>query len=192
MPQIVKEGMVWVKKKIGVLLVAMFLLCANQAWAHTSLKESTPKDGEILTQSIQELTLTFATKVEQTSTVTVSTSEQETVALDSLVIEDDQIKATFAELLKNGAYEAKWEIIGADGHPMEGSIAFSVDAPVVEEEIAVAPEPEAVEVEAAIVDEVEETESTETANGLSGAQIIFIVMALVIFGGFIWLLKRKK
>ena len=54
-------------KKVVLFLLFAFVLFSNQAFAHTSLQESTPKDGEVVTGPIQELTLIFGTKVEQTS-----------------------------------------------------------------------------------------------------------------------------
>lgn len=58
-------------KKVSVLFLILYFLCSNQAFAHTSLKESTPKKGEVIAQPIQEVTLIFETKVEQTSKITV-------------------------------------------------------------------------------------------------------------------------
>ena len=54
-------------KKVVLFLLFVFVLFSNQAFAHTSLEDSTPKDGEVITEPIQELTLIFETKVEETS-----------------------------------------------------------------------------------------------------------------------------
>ena len=92
--------------------------------AHTSLQESSPKDGEIVTEPIQELRLVFGTKVEQTSKIRVANSEGESITLGNLVVEEDEMWATFLQPLENGNYDVKWTIVGADGHPIEGAFSF--------------------------------------------------------------------
>lgn len=116
-------------KKISLLFSFVFLIFSNQALAHTTLSDSTPRDGEVVTQPLQELTLFFETKVEETSKIDVTNSDGESIKLENFVIEDEVMWATFLEPLKNGTYDVNWSIIGADGHPIEGTFSFSVDVP---------------------------------------------------------------
>ena len=109
------------------------MLFSNQAFAHTSLEDSTPKDGEVITEPIQELTLLFETKVEETSSINVLNSNGESVALGNFVIEDGEMWATFLQPLENGDYKVEWKIIGVDGHPINGEFSFSVNVPVTED-----------------------------------------------------------
>ena len=85
-----------------------------------------------LTEPIKELTLLFETKVEETSSINVLNSNGESVALENFVIEDGEMWATFLQPLENGDYKVEWEIIGADGHPINGEFSFSVNVPVTE------------------------------------------------------------
>ncbi|KRF55113.1 hypothetical protein ASG99_10285 [Bacillus sp. Soil768D1] len=119
-------------KKVSVLFLILFFLCSNQAFAHTSLKESTPKEGEVIAQTIQEVTLIFGTKIEQTSKITVLNSNGESIPLGNFVIEDDEMWATFLQPLANGDYKVNWTIIGGDGHPIDGHFSFTVNGPMAE------------------------------------------------------------
>jgi copper resistance protein C len=118
------------QRVILLFLLFSFVLFSNQALAHTSLQDSLPKDGEIVTESIQELRLIFGTKIEQTSKIRVTNSDGEPVELGNLVIEEDEMRTTFLQPLENGNYEVEWTIVGADGHPIEGAFSFSVDVPI--------------------------------------------------------------
>ncbi|MBU5343831.1 copper resistance CopC family protein [Caldifermentibacillus hisashii] len=116
-------------KRLLLLLVFVFSIFSNQVLAHTSLVDSTPKDGQVITEPIQEVILIFGTKIEQTSTLKVSTSSGDSVELNNFVIENDTMRATINQPLQNGLYKVDWQIIGADGHPIQGAFSFSVDIP---------------------------------------------------------------
>ncbi|MCU9599865.1 MULTISPECIES: copper resistance protein CopC [Bacillaceae] len=116
-------------KRLLLLLVFVFSISSNQVLAHTSLEDSTPKDGQVITEPIQELILIFGTKIEQSSNLKVSSLNGDSVELQDIVIEHDTMKASLAEPLQNGSYQVDWQIIGADGHPIQGIISFSVDMP---------------------------------------------------------------
>ena len=63
-----------------------YLFCIFKSSISTHfLQESSPKDGEIVTEPIQELSLIFETKVEQTSKIRVVNSEGESITLGNFV-----------------------------------------------------------------------------------------------------------
>lgn len=107
-------------------MISLFLF-STQALAHTTLKSSTPSEGQILTQSINEVTLNFGAKVEQTSTLEVLKTNGEAVSLQSVSTGDDLMTGIFQEPLENGEYLVKWKIIGADGHPINGEYSFTIE-----------------------------------------------------------------
>ena len=97
--------------RVTLLLLFIFVFVfSNQVLAHTSLLESSPKDGEIVTEPIQELRLVFGTKVEQTSKIRVANSDGESITLGNFVIEDDELWATFLQPLENGESHVKWSL----------------------------------------------------------------------------------
>lgn len=117
-------------KKIISLAVIILMLVSNQVFAHTNLKDSTPKDGEIVLEPLQEITLSFETKIEQTSKFEVFNSKSESVNVENLTIEEDLMKGSFSQPLENGDYKVVWKIVGADGHIIDGEYSFTMNAPV--------------------------------------------------------------
>ncbi|MFE4706872.1 copper resistance protein CopC [Peribacillus simplex] len=186
-------------KKVLLLFLFLFTLFSTQALAHTGLKDSTPKDGEVITEPIQELTLNFQTKVEQTSKVIVSNSKGESVTLGNFVIEDNEMWATFLQPLENGDYKVDWEIIGADGHPIDGQFSFSVNVPG--EENPVNKQEETEQEESEKTEDIQESTTTEPEQDVKVKQnnipsyiipSIMGVLFVIVVGSFLWLMRRKK
>lgn len=169
-------------KKVSLLFLFFFILLSNQVLAHTGLKDSTPEDGEVITEAIQELTLIFETKVEQTSKINVSNSNGESITLGNFVIEDDEMWATFLQPLENGDYKADWEIIGADGHPIEGEFSFSVNVPGDETSID--------KQERTTIQPEQEVKQSNIPTYIIPS--IIGVLFVIVAGSFLWFMRRKK
>ncbi|KRF51483.1 hypothetical protein ASG97_06170 [Bacillus sp. Soil745] len=182
-------------KKVPLLLLLLFILFSKQALAHTSLEDSTPKDGEVITEPIQELTLIFATKVEQNSRISVSNSNGEPVKLGNFVIEEEEMWANFLQPLKNGNYKVDWKIIGADGHPIEGTFSFSVDVPNDQATVESKSETE----EERKQEDNQENKIKKSKQEVQQSNVpsyiipsISVVLFVVVIGSFLWLWRRKK
>nr|WP_263323212.1 copper resistance CopC family protein [Neobacillus sp. Marseille-Q6967] len=115
--------------KITLMTALLFFLFFTNVSAHSHLEDSTPQNGEVLTESASNITLTFETNIEATSTFTLLDAEGKTVTLPEVQINGSQLGAQLETNLPNGAYTIHWKIIGEDGHPLEGDIPFSVDIP---------------------------------------------------------------
>lgn len=163
------------------------LTYSTAVFAHSNLGESTPTDGDIVTEPLQEITLSFDGQIEQGSYIDVQTQTGNSVAVDNIIIGDGILTATFAEALPNDDYRVNWSIISADGHPLEGTFSFNVNTPVQE----VAPEPEAAVTPAdEQVNEVtNESHSTEESSSLTG---IIAVIAIVILAAVVLVMRKKK
>ncbi|MBT2669158.1 copper resistance protein CopC [Bacillus sp. ISL-4] len=182
-------------KNFLLFFLFVFVLFPNQALAHTSLEISTPKDGEVITEPIQELTLIFGTKVEQNSIINVSNSNGEPVKLGNFVIEEEEMWATFFQPLENGNYKVDWKIIGADGHPIEGTFSFSVDVPI--DEAYVENKGETEEERKQEDNKASNTKKTKQEVQQSNVPSyiipsISVVLFVVVIGSFLWLRRRKK
>lgn len=184
-------------KKVSLLFIFLFILFSNQALAHTVLIDSIPEDGEVITEEIQELTLIFETKVEQTSKINVSNSTGESVTLGNFVIEDDEMWATLFQPLKNGNYKVDWEIIGSDGHPIEGGFSFSVNVPG--DETSIDKQEETVQEEPEKTGANQESTTIQPEKAVKQRNIptymipsIIGVLFVIVAGSFLWLKRRKK
>ena len=181
-------------KKILWMTIACVLLLSNQALAHTGLESSTPAQGSTVTEKLNEITLTFLTKIEETSSFTLTDSSNKEMDIDGITVNDDILTGNVTESLENGTYQINWKIIGADGHPMEGVIDFVLDAP--EETEAVEPTNESMDAEEPIESSTEEQETTveaseEEKNSNSTVGIIIVLVIIVALAAW-WMTRRNK
>lgn len=111
-----------------VLLTGWFL--APGAVAHDVLIDSSPADGEVLTEAPESITLTFNNApLDVGSVIVVEDADGETVAEGEGVAEGTDVSLELTEPLTNGDYTAVWRIASSDGHPLDGRIPFTVEAP---------------------------------------------------------------
>ncbi len=115
------------------LLVAALLLPLRSAEAHPRLVRAVPASDTSVVGAPQELSLTFS------EGVTVALSRISLVAADGSAIALDPVRAsagdpkTLIVRVKGtpapGRYTVKWQVVGADSHPVRGEFAFTVTAP---------------------------------------------------------------
>ena len=186
-------------KKILVLTIACLLTFGNMTYAHTGLESSNPEDGSTITEELTTVTLTFETEIEETSSFELQNANGEAVAVDNITVENNTMTGTFDQPIENGDYEVLWKIIGVDGHPIEGTFSFSVDAP----ESEMAEEEESTSEEATNgsaedtdeqVDKEEETKTDTAEEESSNGTVIGIVIAVlvIVLIGSVLLMRRKK
>ncbi|QNK88520.1 copper resistance protein CopC [Sporosarcina sp. resist] len=181
------------KKLLLITFVFMFIFTTS-ALAHTGLETSSPEDGEVVTEEMREIALTYEGKIEQGGTLEVSNSNGQSIPVEDISIADTQMTGTFTNALENGDYTVVWNIIGADGHPIAGEFSFTVDVPV--SETAVENESEAnsqdVNQDETPLENVEDTKTNEQSQLPSYLiPVIVIVLIAIIVGIFVGL-RRKK
>ncbi|MGG3468350.1 copper resistance CopC family protein [Neobacillus pocheonensis] len=116
-------------KKISLIASMLFFLLGTNVFAHSHLESSTPKNGEILTQPLKDINLSYETNLEKTSTFALEDTNGKVIPISKITIEGNKLTGTMDNELPNGGYKIHWKIIGTDGHPLEGDIAFSVQLP---------------------------------------------------------------
>lgn len=187
------------KKLLLITFVFMFIFTTS-ALAHTGLETSSPEDGEVVTEEMREIALTYEGKIEQGGTLEVSNSNGQSIPVEDISIADTQMTGTFTNALENGDYTVVWNIIGADGHPIAGEFSFTVDVPVsetaVENESEAEAEAEAnsqdVNQDETPLENVEDTKTNEQSQLPSYLiPVIVIVLIAIIVGIFVGL-RRKK
>lgn len=120
-------------RRLPVLLVSAVLVLSLQApvAAHTGLDSSQPSEGEIVTEPVSQVSLTFNRPVEPAgSGFTVFDEQGVHYRPDSLSSSDGQTwHLHFDAPLGSGVYEAWWRVAAGDGHIVEGMFTFTVDVP---------------------------------------------------------------
>nr|WP_198044780.1 copper resistance CopC family protein [Lysinibacillus timonensis] len=204
-------------KKISVLSFILFYSFISVALAHTGIQSSSPENGEVVTEPLEQITLTFETKIEQGSTFTVEDVNGQNVTVENITVNNNQLIGEIPNSLESSTYTVNWSIIGADGHLIEESFNFTVDIPTDETTVENAEteveEPTTVEEETGVEEQNKTITETQTetnnnepntanqTNELESEQeeassnltpILIGVLIVVVIVGFLFLNRRKK
>jgi copper transport protein len=107
----------------------MLLGGATPALAHAQLEDSTPADGAVLEEAPGSATLTFDEHVRPIEgATTLIGPDGSTSELDPRT-QDDAVLAPLPADLPEGSYALTYRVVSADGHPVAGTVTFSVGAP---------------------------------------------------------------
>ncbi len=115
------------------LTAAMVLVAVAPAGAHSELADSTPAEGETLTQLPESFSVTANEPLLDLGGQGVYLLQIRDAAGDyygdgCVEISDATLSATPA-LGSSGDYTMIWQIVSADGHPVSGELEFMWDAP---------------------------------------------------------------
>lgn len=105
-------------------------LAAAPAWAHSELRGSIPAEGARLTAPPAELTLRFNEPVQVTFLRLLDAAGQP-IALrrDPDPSPRREERAIPATGIPQGALRLEWRAISADGHPIRGTLRFTLGTP---------------------------------------------------------------
>jgi methionine-rich copper-binding protein CopC len=105
-------------------------LFASPAWAHDELASSDPKTGAVLESAPKVATLTFSEPVDaRFVTIAVKRSDGKRVAAAKPEVAGAVVRQPL-DALGDGAYTVAYRIVSEDGHPVNGTVTFTVTAPV--------------------------------------------------------------
>lgn len=111
------------------LAVALLLGTAAPASAHATLIGTDPAEGAVLDTAPERVTLTFNESVIGVPAgITVFDATGEEVA-SSATVRDERLLVDLDEEVGEGTFVVVWRLVSADGHPIGGSLSFSVGAP---------------------------------------------------------------
>lgn len=111
---------------IGLLAAA--LAPASGAFAHAALNGASPADGSVLPSAPSELTLTFSEPVSPLALRLIGPDGQAR-PLDRYQLRDQTLVISAPGALGAGTHVLSWRVVSADGHPVGGSVLFSIGAP---------------------------------------------------------------
>lgn len=200
--RIYKFGGFFVLKKFLIVSFIFLFTFVNNAFAHTHIESSSPQSGEVITEELNEIQLTFEGKIEQNSSFTLQNTAGESISIDHISATNTILTGTLSTPLENEEYVINWTIIGADGHVMEGEVPFKMDLPTAQTNENT--EDGAVDVEVTDADlsiatsesesaaEVDLAESEPVEKKSYLAPSLIGVLILIVIGSFIFFAKRKQ
>ncbi len=112
----------------GWLAVLALFLAAPPAAAHATLVSTDPAEGEVVAETPDVVTFTYDEPVSLTDgSIQVFDAAGEPVD-SSATSEDEVVTADLPDELSAGTYVVAWRVVSADGHPISGSLTFSIGA----------------------------------------------------------------
>lgn len=99
------------------------------AFAHSHLRSTSPAAHASVAEPMTEVTLTFDEPVKQTfSTIVVTGPDNVSYSRGDVRVVDSTAHQPVYPL-RSGGYTVTWRVVSADGHPVTGSFAFTVNLP---------------------------------------------------------------
>lgn len=111
-----------------VLAILLWLPMTSAAFAHASLTATEPQDGTVVATPPAIMSLSFSEPVAVT-TLHLTKPDGSSASLDKFVLRDRTLEITPPDGLGSGTYVLSWRVVSEDGHPVGGSIVFSIGQP---------------------------------------------------------------
>ena len=119
----------------GAAALGLSAAAAAPAWAHDTLISSTPEEGEVLTESPEEIVLEFSgsglTQGEDIPNEILVRDEggESWETEDPAEVEGSTMSTDLQDSLPNGEYTVTYHVVYSDGHDEELSFEFEVEDP---------------------------------------------------------------
>jgi len=123
-------------RKLLIISTIIFLF-TPPTWvgAHAELESSNPGAGSVLSAMPESISLTFGEVLitlegEKVNTIALSDPTGRDIPLSPSVVENTTLSTEIADLASNtfvpGEYKITYRVVSADGHPISGSISFTL------------------------------------------------------------------
>jgi len=113
-------------KQLAVFCLLVSLAPAV-AMGHGEMMQSTPKSGASLSAVPEAVVLNFTESVRVTAISLERDGEEAEIGWERDLTPTDAVTVPLLEQ-SPGRYRLDWRALGADGHPMSGSLEFTVTA----------------------------------------------------------------
>lgn len=112
---------------VTMLCGLALLLGAGPALAHTRLESSDPADGASLATAPERVSLTFNETMQPGfTTLTVVGPDQAHYETGDVTANGDTVSIAVRPLGPTGGYQIGYRVVSEDGHPVSGSVGFTL------------------------------------------------------------------
>ncbi len=122
------------KSLFSAIVISTLVFGATPALAHDDELEVTPAQGSTVTKGISEVSVTFSEAIMETKdnegiavAITKPNGDVDTYELECVEVFDERL-VVLGDLQQGGEHRVNWRSVGSDGHAVEGSFSFQVDA----------------------------------------------------------------
>lgn len=119
---------------VALLILLATVLPASPAGAHTGFESSSPADGEVIDEPVDEVSLTFTGDATPTGEGFVVLDPTGTIREpdDITTVDNRTWTLRFDEPLAGGDIGVRWMVAAPDAHPIDGTFSFTIIAPLPE------------------------------------------------------------
>lgn len=116
----------------GILTLLALVLVAAPARAHAELEASDPQDGATLAVAPTDLTFTFGEDIlpEGNAVTLTDVASDARLEVGPVEVEGDTVSVSWPQSSPAGEFRAAYRVVSADGHPIDGTISFTVEQAV--------------------------------------------------------------
>jgi len=111
------------------LLTALGVLTAAPAAAHDQLLSADPPADAVLTAPPAAVSLSFSAELLDISATVLVDGPAGPVEVTAPTVVGKQVTAALPADLPNGPYVVTWRVVSGDGHPIQGTYDFTLEAP---------------------------------------------------------------
>jgi methionine-rich copper-binding protein CopC len=180
-------------------VAALFVLPASPAFAHDELVSTDPPADAVLDALPSQITFTYSADIlteDGTAVVEVTDADGTALTEGTPVVSGTDVTQTLAGSA-SGVVTVKWRVVSSDGHPIDGTFSFSVNAASPTPTATATPTP--TETPSASATSAPATATpdatpapTENTSDASPLPWILLVVALVIVAGaIVWLFVAR-
>ena len=102
------------------------LMSASPALAHDQLIGSNPKNGAQLDKQPEWLELEFSGNIQDVGTEIQVNHNGKDVSAGEITVEGRKVTSALPDDLEPGDYEIVWRVVSEDGHPVSGTVKFTI------------------------------------------------------------------
>ena len=117
---------------VGLLAVVAIVVGVSPAGAHAELESSDPQDGTTLASAPASISFTFGEQIlSEGNAVTLTDVAADTrLEVGPVEVDGDTVSVAWPESSPAGEFRAAYRVVSADGHPIAGTISFTVEQAV--------------------------------------------------------------
>lgn len=112
----------------AAMVVLAWLLLVTSALAHASLTAAEPRDGAVMLEVPTKLALSFSEPVSPLALKLIK-PDGSSIQLEQFSLKDRTVEIEAPHGLGQGTHVLSWRVVSEDGHPVGGSVVFSIGAP---------------------------------------------------------------
>lgn len=112
----------------AALVMIIMLALAGEAAAHASLTGAEPRDGAVVAGAPEIFRLDFSEPVSPL-VLRIVRPDGAAVDLGDFAVRDRSVEIEAPADLEDGTHVLTWRVVSSDGHPVGGSVVFSIGAP---------------------------------------------------------------